>query len=323
MASLVRSRTNDSFLVLVPRRFIGYRLADCIGDDAKTVFSEQILEHSVVQESFSLASLLADPSDFAAARTYLGYGYQNCSHAPCYNAAAYGTIQSDVGGHDLMCKIASGEIPVSGTGKKYIIKQAKQAEQLIMRSLSPSEIIDCVFDDKYASNEDDLEKHRWLVDNLQEIRAAAHEILDELPQHDLSKVINTLRYRIATKLPLCESESEIPRVNIMTLHSAKGLEADHVIISGLADQFMPGTAENMQKREEYRRLLYVAITRARDSLIISWPRKILYNDVRGNRGRIDQIRTRAGVKWVITSRSSLLPQGLIGVIDGRDLGWGM
>lgn len=322
LASHIRSRANDSFLVLVPRRFIGYRLAIGIGDDAKTTFSEQILEHPVAQESFALASLLADSDDFAAARTYLGYGNTNYHHAPSYNADAYSKISPNAGGHDLIYKIVSGEISVPGTGQSYIKNQAKKAKQLITRSLSPDEIIDYAFDNAYASNESDLEKRHLLVDNLQELRAAAHEILDDQSRPDLSKVINALRYRIATRLPLRKSESEKPRVNIMTLHSAKGLEADHVIISGIVDQFMPGNTKDIQKREEYRRLLYVAVTRARDSLIISWPRRILFKDIRGNRGRIEQIRTYGGDRWVTTGRSSMLPRGLTNVIDGHDLHWG-
>lgn len=316
LASHIRSRAGDSFLILVPRRFIGYRLADTIGDDARTEFSEQILEHPVAQESFALASLLADSGDFVAARTYLGYSSTNHKHALSYNADAYSKISSDSGGHDLICKIASDEILVSGTGQKHIKSQAKKAEQLIRRSLPPDEIIDCVFDDVGASNESDVEKRRWLVKNLQELRAAAHEMLDDQSQPNLSKVINALRYRIATRLPLHELEK--PRVNIMTLYSAKGLEADHVIISGIVDQFLPGDTENMQKREEQRRLLYVAVTRAQDSLIVSWPRRILLKDVSGNRGRIDQIRYHEGKRWVTTSRSSLLPRGWTNVMEGHN-----
>ena len=316
LARYIHSSADDSFLILVPRRFIGYRLVDSIGNNAKTAFSEQILEHPVAQESFALASLLADPGDFAAARTYLGYSSINHNHALNYNADAYSKIASDSGGHDLICQIASDEILVSGIGQKHIKSQAKKAERLIKRSLPPDEIIDCVFDDTSASNERDAKKRHWLMKNLQELRATAHEMLDDQSQLDLPKVINALRYRIATRLPLRELEK--PRVNIMTLHSAKGLEADHVIISGIVDQFMPGDTKNMQEREEQRRLLYVAVTRAQDSLIISWPRRVLLKDIRGNRGRIDQIRSYEGERWVTTSRSSILPRGLTNVMEGHD-----
>lgn len=318
LASHVCSRADDSFLILVPRRFIGYRLSEEIGDNAKTTFSEQILEHPVAQESFALASLLANSDDFAATRAYLGYDSTNHNHASNYNSDAYSRISSNSGGHDLICKIANGEILVQGAGKKHIKAQAKKAKELIKRFLSPDKIIDHVFNDVNANNENDAEKRRWLTKDLQKIRTAAHEILNDQSQLDFSKVINTLRYKIATRLPLHEFESEKSRVNIMTLHSVKGLEADHVIISGIVDQFIPGDTKNVQEREEQRRLLYVAVTRARNNLIISWPRRILLKDVSGNTGRIDQIRSYAGERWIDTSRSSLFPRGLTNGMDGYD-----
>ena len=86
LAAYIRARADESFLVLVPRRFIGYRLADAIGEDAKTAFSEQILEHSIAQESFAAASLLADPEDYVAARAYLGFHGTKHEHAMRRNA---------------------------------------------------------------------------------------------------------------------------------------------------------------------------------------------------------------------------------------------
>lgn len=311
LAAHIRSRKEDSFLVLVPRRFIGYRLADAIGNDAKTIFSEQILEHDIIRESFALASLLADSSDFVAARTYLGYNDTD-KHALNYNADIYNKISLEENSHKLISKIANDEISLSGSGKKYIKTQAKKAEELIKSDLPSDEIIDCVFSDTCADKEKDEEKRRRLTSNLQEIRNAACKIYDSQSQPDLSKIISKLRYKIATREPLQESEEA--RVNIMTLYSAKGLEANHVIIPGMVDQFMSGDVDC----EEQRRLLYVAITRARDSLIISCPRLIRFKDVKSS--RTDNIITHNGERWVKTGLSSLLPSGMT-ITNGHDLNW--
>ena len=132
--------------------------------------------------------------------------------------------------------------------------------------------------------------------------------------------METLRYRITTRAPLRASEIQDPRVRIMTLHSAKGLEADNVVVAGMVAQFMPGKeVDNIDVVAEQRRLLYVAVTRARDNLIISWPRRIQMVDMMKNMGRLEQVITEGMVKWAITSRSSLLPQGLSGVISGEQL----
>lgn len=61
-------------------------------------------------------------------------------------------------------------------------------------------------------------------------------------------------------------------VNIMTVHSAKGLEFDTVFIPGLEEGVFP-SSRSIQERnglEEERRLLYVAITRAQKSLYLTW-----------------------------------------------------
>ncbi len=320
LAAHIRARAEESFLVLVPRRFIGYRLADAIGPDARTAFAEQVLDHPVAQEAFATVSLLADANDFVAARAYLGLHGAKGEQAPRRNAGAYSTVPPGIGGHALVRGIASGDIAVSGAGQSHLKERARRAVELIERALSPEEVVDEFFDDSLAAAEPDEEKRRWLAQDLLELRVAAHELLALQENASLSAVVAALRYRIATRAPLRTSETEEPRVRIMTLHAAKGLEADNVVIAGAADQFMPGDDQNNPSVvAEQRRLLYVAVTRARDSLIISWPRRIRLADILSNGGRRDQIITESGVRWVIASRSRLLPQGLSGVISGQQL----
>ncbi|KAB1643464.1 ATP-dependent helicase [Gulosibacter chungangensis] len=72
-----------------------------------------------------------------------------------------------------------------------------------------------------------------------------------------------------------QHEPEVAAVTISTMHGAKGLEWDRVFVTGLAEGRMPiaqaVTAENIH---EERRLLYVALTRARRHLQLSYPRAI-------------------------------------------------
>src|SRR5437016_3463236 len=63
------------------------------------------------------------------------------------------------------------------------------------------------------------------------------------------------------------------RVNLLTLHSTKGLEFSRVYIVGVEDYQVPGYRESTEHRqaeiEEARRLLYVGMTRARERLVLT------------------------------------------------------
>ncbi|MGE4157964.1 MAG: ATP-dependent helicase [Planctomycetota bacterium] len=66
------------------------------------------------------------------------------------------------------------------------------------------------------------------------------------------------------------AEGDARGVTLMTLHSAKGLEFDHVHFIGLEEELMPHlrSLSNPRALEEERRLMYVGITRARDTLTL-------------------------------------------------------
>jgi len=71
-----------------------------------------------------------------------------------------------------------------------------------------------------------------------------------------------------------EKPEDQDKVTLMTVHSAKGLEFRNVFIAGLERNLFPsGQAGEMMTQEEYeeeRRLFYVALTRAKERVYLSW-----------------------------------------------------
>ncbi len=81
-------------------------------------------------------------------------------------------------------------------------------------------------------------------------------------------------------------EADPQRVNLLTLHSTKGLEFSRVYVVGVEDYQLPGyyaTVENRSDEiEEARRLLYVGMTRARDRLVLTRTDRRFARDSGGN-----------------------------------------
>ena len=68
-------------------------------------------------------------------------------------------------------------------------------------------------------------------------------------------------------------DNKVDAVRMMTIHAAKGLEFDVVFVVGMEQGLFPGETDKTEtkyEQEEERRLCYVAFTRARDRLFLSW-----------------------------------------------------
>ncbi len=90
----------------------------------------------------------------------------------------------------------------------------------------------------------------------------------QLEQH--MNMLNTLK-----EADLCGSESMQERVFVSTVHKAKGLEFDNVIVYEVSDGNYPGffARDDTQRQQEEMRRLYVALSRAKRRLILMWSLK--------------------------------------------------
>ena len=298
---------------MVPRRFIGHRLRDLIGDDARTSFHQEILESPIVRERFAAASAVANPEDWVATRAWLGFSANEPSLADKRNSTAYASLQAvlPASANELIRQLADGVIVPSGAGRGNVQARARSLVSLVksLEELSLTDQIGLLFHEDFASNEEDVEKRKWAAADLNSLKSAALALVNS-GCVTLAEIIGSLRYRIATRVPLVDEDSD-PRVKIMTLHSAKGLQGDNIVLAGIADQLIPGLEANERKREEQRRLLYVAVTRAKRRLVVSWPRAVPYEDAIKNMVRRDYVFTQNGKRYYkLASRCTLLPQAV-------------
>ena len=117
-------------------------------------------------------------------------------------------------------------------------------------------------------------------------------------------------------------------VQMMTVHAAKGLEFNVVFITGLEEGLFPheNSAMEADGLEEERRLMYVAITRARERLYLSFAQsRVLHGQMRYHvRSRFFEELPEASLKWITPQGQAY---GTYGAGSGRqsserESGWG-
>lgn len=123
----------------------------------------------------------------------------------------------------------------------------------------------------------------------EKIVAFLSAIAEETGSESLNGLVNAL----GASLDTAEQELVEGAVNILTMHKAKGLNADVVFIVGAEDEFIPGRNEGQREGDE-RRLLFVSMSRARHRLFISYCGKRVGYQARLGResGRPDRSLTR-------------------------------
>lgn len=109
------------------------------------------------------------------------------------------------------------------------------------------------------------------LENLRELVTVASQY-DALPP---GEAIEKLLENAALATDQDEMEKDNNAVKLMTVHASKGLEFDYVFIAGLEEDLFPHQRMNegeisQSQAEEERRLFYVALTRARKKIFISY-----------------------------------------------------
>ena len=123
---------------------------------------------------------------------------------------------------------------------------------------------------KKSSSEDDAER----LENIKELASLAIRYDDSTPEEGIERLL--IDAALASDQDTLVKNEEA--VKLMTVHASKGLEFDYVFVSGLEEGLFPHerfSSEGAGKSsghddEEERRLFYVALTRARKKIYLSY-----------------------------------------------------
>jgi DNA helicase II / ATP-dependent DNA helicase PcrA len=169
-----------------------------------------------------------------------------------------------------------GELPANAYAKLQGFREILKSIEKKIHTEKTSEVVKHMLLvsglEKSLREEGDDER----VENIRELATLALKY-DEMPiPHGTEKLLEDSALASDQDEMDKKTEHKNPEncVKLMTVHASKGLEFDHVFITGLEQNLFPHTRmreENTtpEQEEEERRLFYVAITRARKNLYIS------------------------------------------------------
>ena len=172
------------------------------------------------------------------------------------------------------------------SGKELAFKNLILELQEICKNLSLTEMVEVILNKSGLKEE--LEKEKTLeneirLENLEEFKSITLSYENEFGEISLMDFLN----EISLVSDVTEHADNTNKVSLMTVHSVKGLEYEYVFLVGVEEGIFPhynslneGTNEAI---EEERRLMYVAITRAKKDLwIINAKRRLLYGQTNAN-----------------------------------------
>ena len=181
------------------------------------------------------------------------------------------------------------------------------------RTATPSdvamEILDRTGYAKMLEEEDSAEAEA----RLQNLRELVQSIADYEEEARAAGEVGTLdgyleRVTLSSDVDALE---DTPKVAMMTIHAAKGLEFHAVFLTGMEDDLFPFKSQDPKRNEDFeeeRRLAYVAITRARERLWITHAaRRAIFGQTRYNTpSRFLGDLPRSAVRPVMTPASQVM-----------------
>ena len=137
---------------------------------------------------------------------------------------------------------------------------------------------------------------------IDETGAPASAIVPDPDSGEVMSPLNAFLTHASLEAGDNQAQAGQDAIQLMTVHSAKGLEFDAVFITGLEEGLFPheNSLSDIDGLEEERRLMYVAITRARKRLYLSFSQtRMLHGQTRYNlKSRFFDELPEAALRWI-------------------------
>ena len=198
--------------------------------------------------------LLADPEDRVALRCWCGFGSPSLRNGEWARIRDYCDETGNVPWATLEM-LASQEITLPRTNQIVLRFEALREALETMVNLHGPELVNTLF----PQGQDWATPFRNLSYNI--------------GTEDVGP--RTLRETVRTSITQPELPTDVDYVRVMSLHKAKGLTAEMVVVLGCIEGLVPSIRHGLtgatynRAMEEQRRLFYVAVTRTRRMLVLS------------------------------------------------------
>jgi superfamily I DNA/RNA helicase len=254
-----RGFTAGEILVLSPRRLIANEIkrrlaAPGFGITAHSFYNDKLLVPEEAQVAMTKLQLLSDPEDRVALRYWLGIG------SPSWRRGQYATLrdhceQDGRAPAEVLAQVAAGQLQLDSVNQLTTRYQDLQTEVNRLNQLGITDLFGDLFPTGAA----------W-ADPIRELVTGKVDAIE-----DAEGLLDLLR----TEITQPEMPAEGDFVRIMSLHKSKGLTSRVTIIVGCIHGLIPFVdndlppAEQAAHLQEQRRVFYVALTRAKEVLVVS------------------------------------------------------
>ena len=147
----------------------------------------------------------------------------------------------------------------------FIVNTKKKDAHTIAEEIAKKTgLFNNLYTDKSPEGVSRFENIQELLNGIKDFSETAEQGVNKLPDFMADVALLTDQDR--------ENDDDFNKVTLMTVHAAKGLEFPYVFVVGLEENLFPSmmSGESQENLEEERRLFYVAITRAKKRLFLSF-----------------------------------------------------